>query len=185
MPLVFLRRPRSTGVLFWYRIFFCLVSIRRRCIIATKEIKREGGQGKRTGHRSAAQEERADAVREFAIEVARLAANTRCRNVVLLDVRDVSPVTDYMIVATGTSPRQMRTVVDESEELGGPKGFTPIARSGYEGESWILLDFVDVVIHVQSDDARVYYDLDNLWGDARRVDWQAGMPQPQVAGATA
>ena len=158
---------------------------RRRCVIATKENKRDEIKGGRTGHRSAAQEQRADAVRDFAVEVARLAATTRCRHVVLLDVRNIAPVTDYMVVATGTSPRQMRAVVDEAEELGGPKGFTPIARAGYEGESWILCDFVDILIHVQSDEARVYYDLDNLWGDARRVDWQTGMPEPQPASATA
>ena len=119
-------------------------------------------------------------MREFAIDAARLAANTRCRNVVLLDVRSLSPVTDYMIIATGTSTRQMRTVVDEVEEMGAPRGFSSMSRSGYEGESWVLLDFVDMIIHVMNDDARVYYDLDNLWGEAKRVDWQTGMPQPKA-----
>ena len=126
---------------------------------------------------ASAQQERAESIRAFAIEAARLAANTRCRNVVLLDVRSLSPVTDYMIVATGTSPRQMRTVLDDEEEFGTPRGFAPISRSGYEGENWMLLDFVDVIVHVFSEEARVFYDLDNLWGDAKRVDWQAGMAQ--------
>ena len=122
------------------------------------------------------QEARAEDVRAFAVELARLSFNTRCRNVAVLDVRGLSPVTDFMVVATGTSPRQMRTVVDEAEELAASKGYSAITRSGYEGESWILVDFVDVVVHVLSDESRVYYDLDNLWGDAKRVDWQAGMP---------
>ena len=50
--------------------------------------------------------------------------------------------------------------------------FSPLARSGYEGETWMLLDCVDVLVHVFNDMARHYYDLDGLWGDAKRVQWQ-------------
>jgi ribosome-associated protein len=116
---------------------------------------------------------RNDAARGFAIDAARLAANTRCHNVVLLDVRGISPVTDYMIVATGTSPRQMRTVCDEIAELGEKVGYSPLASNGMEGETWMLIDCVDVVVHVFSQDARQFYDLDNLWGDAAKVEWNA------------
>src|SRR5687767_3010689 len=110
--------------------------------------------------------QRIQAAREFAIEAARLAANTRCHNVVVLDVTGLSPVTDFFILATGTSPRQMRTVIDEVSELGEARNFAPYMNSGYEGEQWILVDFIDVVLHVFSQDARQFYDLDNLWGDA-------------------
>jgi ribosome-associated protein len=110
--------------------------------------------------------------RAFAIEAARVAANTRCHQVVVLDVSNLSPVTDFFVIASGTSARQMRTVVEEIEELGLAKGIKPLSRSGREGETWILLDFVDVIVHVFSDAARALYDLDNLWGDARRVTWQ-------------
>lgn len=117
-----------------------------------------------------------DAAREFAIEAARLAANTRCHQVNVLDVRGVSPVTDFFVIASGTSARQMRAVADQIEELALPKGQRAMSRSGYEGENWILLDFVDVIVHIFSPEARIYYDLDNLWGDARRVEWQSGTP---------
>lgn len=113
-----------------------------------------------------------EAARQFAIDAARLAANTRCHDVVVLDVRNLSPVTDYFVLATGTSPRQMRTVCDQVEEMAQPKGHVPIARSGYEGESWMLIDFVDVIVHIFSADARQYYDLDHLWGDAVQVAWK-------------
>jgi len=116
--------------------------------------------------------DRAEASRQFAIDTARLAANTRCHNVVVLDVRGLSPVTDYYVVATGTSARQMRTVMDDLEELGTARGYAPISRSGYEGETWLLCDMVDVVVHVFNQDARMFYDLDNLWGDAQRIDWK-------------
>jgi ribosome-associated protein len=112
-----------------------------------------------------------DAARQFAIDAARLAAHTRCRDVLVLDVRGLSPVTDYMIVATGTSPRQMRTVCDDIAEMGETVNYTPLASNGTEGETWMLIDFVDVVIHVFSQDAREFYDLDNLWGDAPKVEW--------------
>ncbi len=108
--------------------------------------------------------------RRFAIEAARVAANTRCHNVVVLDVSNLSPVTDFFVIASGTSARQMRTVVEDIEELGLSRGSRGLARSGLEGETWMLLDFVDVIVHVFNDSARAFYDLDNLWGDARRVD---------------
>lgn len=130
------------------------------------------------------QDARADSARAFAIEAARLAANTRCHNVVLMDVRELSPVTDFFVLASGTSARQMRTVVDEIEEMGAAIDQKAIARSGYEGESWIVLDFVDVIVHVFSDEARMFYDLDNLWGDAKRIAWQPeGAAQPAVQSA--
>ena len=116
--------------------------------------------------------DRTEAARAFAIEAARLAANTRCHDVTVLDVRGLCPVADFFVIASGTSARQMRTVVDEIQELGDAKNFSPLARSGYEGEQWMLLDCVDVLVHVFSGTARYYYDLDGLWGDAKRVQWQ-------------
>ncbi len=118
------------------------------------------------------------AAREFAIEAARLAANTRCQNVVVLDVRKSSPVTDFFVIGTGTSARQMRTVVDEVEELAAERQWQPMSRAGYEGDTWILVDFVDVIVHVFNESARDYYDLEGLWGDAKRVEWrEAGQRQ--------
>jgi ribosome-associated protein len=112
--------------------------------------------------------------RQFAIEAARLAANTRCHNVVLLDVRGISPVTDYMVLATGTSPRQMRTVCDDLAEMAQEQhGEHPLSEDVDQSENWMLIDFVDVVLHVFSQDARQFYDLDSLWGDAKVVDWNA------------
>jgi ribosome-associated protein len=118
--------------------------------------------------------------RRFAIDTARLAANTRCHNVVVLDVTDISPVTDFYVIATGTSARQMRTVCDDAVEQAESRDYRPMSTAGYEGDSWLLVDFVDVVLHVFNEQSRGYYDLDNLWGDASRVDWQPdGASNPQ------
>ena len=115
--------------------------------------------------------------RQFAIEAARLAANTRCHNVVLLDVRGISPVTDYLVIATGTSPRQMRTVCDDLEEWAGERGVRAFNSDGSESESWMLIDFVDVVVHVFNQESRSFYDLDSLWGDGKRVEWNETVSQ--------
>jgi ribosome-associated protein len=123
-------------------------------------------------HTQTKAEDRTTAARQFAVEAARLAADTHCHSVVVLDVRGISPVTDFFILATGTSPRQMRSVADEIAELGQKHSYAPLSTNGYEGHAWILVDFVDVVLHIFSGDARTYYDLDNLWGDAQRVEWE-------------
>ena len=99
---------------------------------------------------------------------------------VILDVSAISPVADFFVVATGTSPRQMRTVCDEVADLGEPRGYKSFNQAGYEGDAWILTDFIDVVFHVFSQEARLFYDLDALWGDAPRVNWQEGQPAPQA-----
>ena len=117
-------------------------------------------------------QQRSEAARQFAIDVARLAANTRCHNVVVLDVRGVSPVTDYFVLATGTSPRQMKTVCDEAGEFGETRDYSPLSQCGTDGDQWMLIDFVDVVLHVFNQESRMFYDLDGLWGDAKRVEWK-------------
>jgi ribosome-associated protein len=119
-------------------------------------------------------EKKKDAAREFALEAAKLAAHTRCHNVVVLNVRGLSPICDFFVLASGTSARQMRSVADEIVELGEKMNSKSIHTDGYDGESWILVDFVDVVVHLFSDEARSYYDLDNLWGDADRIEIPKG-----------
>lgn len=119
-------------------------------------------------------ESRIEQARQFAMEAAKLAAHTRCHNVAVLDVRGLSPVCDFFVLASGTSARQMRSVADDIVELGEQHHHAPLHQDGYEGESWILLDTVDVVVHIFSDEARAYYDLDNLWGDAARTEIPGG-----------
>ena len=118
------------------------------------------------------QQAQMEAARRFAIQSARLAVNTRCTNVAVLDVSGISPVTDFLVLATGTSPRQMKTVCDELEEMAEGQNEKPLSRVGDDSASWTCIDFVDVVVHVFSQDARGYYDLDGMWGDAAHVAWR-------------
>lgn len=112
--------------------------------------------------------------RTFAIDAARLLADTRCNHIVVLDVTGISPVTDFLVIGTGTSPRQMKTACDDVEEMAGGRDFKALSRAGDNGAQWTCVDFVDVVVHIFIQDARQFYDLESMWGDAKRVEWQRG-----------
>jgi len=108
---------------------------------------------------------------EFALAAARIADSRHCADVTVLDLRGISPATDYYVIATGTSDRQMRTVCDEISAAGREQGFRRFGRAGYDQARWILLDFVEVVVHVFDSEGRDYYDLELLWGDAKKIDY--------------
>ena len=109
--------------------------------------------------------------RRFATETARIAAEHQAENLVVLDVRGISPVTDYFVIGSGTSERQMRAVFEAIRAYGATVGERPIGTAGYDTATWMLLDFVDVVIHIFAPKYREYYDLELLWGDAPKVAW--------------
>jgi ribosome-associated protein len=108
----------------------------------------------------------------FALAAAQLADGRHCSDIVVLDLKGKSPATDYFVIATGTSDRQMRAVADEICESAKKQGLQRFGRAGYEQARWILLDFIDVVIHIFDREYRDYYDLELLWGDARRLKWE-------------
>lgn len=107
--------------------------------------------------------------RKFALAAAKLASERHCEDIVVLDLKGSSPATDYFVIATGTSDRQMKTVSDEVSELARQSGLSRFGRAGYEQARWILLDFIDVVVHIFDTEYRDYYDLELLWGDAKKM----------------
>ena len=109
---------------------------------------------------------------EFAKEAARIADDSRSQDVIVLDLRGLSSVTDFFVIATGTSDRQMRAIIDQIEEYGKRVGQSRYGVSGYDTATWLLADYIDVVIHLFDADRRQYYDLELLWGDAPRVEWR-------------
>ena len=111
-------------------------------------------------------------VRAFAVEAARLLADSKCTDVTLLDVRGHSQVCDYVVIGTGTSQRQMRSVAQEAEELGEAQGIRAYRSTRDAGTTWVLVDFVETVVHLFEPDQRLYYDLELLWGAAARVEWK-------------
>ncbi|OHB58938.1 MAG: ribosome silencing factor [Planctomycetes bacterium RBG_13_44_8b] len=107
--------------------------------------------------------------KKFALKAAKIAIERNCTDVVLLDLKGKSPATDYFLIATGTSDRQIRTVADEITQFGYEHKFKIFGRAGYEQGKWVLLDFVDVVVHLFDEEFRQYYDLELLWGDAEKL----------------
>lgn len=114
----------------------------------------------------------AEAARQFAIDAARLMTDEKCEDVVVLDLRGVSPVCDFFVIGTGTSDRQMRAVADHVEQLGKSIDDPPYGVNGLEEGVWIIVDFVDVVVHLFDAERRLYYDLESLWGDGTVVKWE-------------
>lgn len=111
-------------------------------------------------------------LRDFAIEAARLLKDLRCEDVVLLDVRGLSQVCDYVLIASGTSEKQMRSVADDLKDLGNEHRH-PVFRSNRDTAStWIVVDFVDVVAHLFEPEVRGYYAIEELWSDAEPVSWE-------------
>jgi ribosome-associated protein len=113
-----------------------------------------------------------DVARELAIEAARMADDDHCEDIVVLDLRGVSPVTDYFVIATGTSDRQIRGTSGHIARMGRTRGQKVWKTAGEEKGDWIVMDFVDVVVHLFDMDHREYYDLELMWGEAPRVEWQ-------------
>lgn len=107
--------------------------------------------------------------KKFALAAAKIAAERHCSDIVVLDLTGMSPATDFFVIATGTSNRQMRTVADEISEAAKELGLQRFGRAGYEQARWILLDYIDVVVHIFDNEYRNYYDLELLWGDAKRL----------------
>ncbi|HEX9235830.1 MAG TPA: ribosome silencing factor [Actinomycetota bacterium] len=103
---------------------------------------------------------------------ARAASSKQAEAVVVLDVRELITITDYFVIASGASDRQVDTIADEVVKTLKGRGVRPVRKEGEVGSRWILLDFVDFVVHVFRREERDYYRLDNLWADAPLIDWE-------------
>lgn len=111
-----------------------------------------------------------DRARHLALAAARIAGETRGTDVRVLDLRGLTDVFDYFVVATGSSRRQLHAMADEIEK-GVKHDLHDRKRGGegYEEGRWIVLDYGDVMVHLFDAEAREYWDLEHLWGDARQV----------------
>lgn len=89
----------------------------------------------------------------------------------MLDLREVSSFADYFLICSGGNMRQIQAIADEIEQQGKKQGEFPLSVEGYNNAEWVLLDYGDLLIHIFSEKARVYYDLERLWRDAKPVTW--------------
>ena len=109
---------------------------------------------------------------DFACLAARAASAKQGEGVLVLDVRELITITDYFVIASGASDRQVKTIADEVVKALRKDGTKPVRIEGEAGSRWVLLDFVDFVVHVFHQDERDHYRLERLWIDAPRVQWE-------------
>ncbi|HNQ88587.1 MAG TPA: ribosome silencing factor [Verrucomicrobiota bacterium] len=108
--------------------------------------------------------------RTLALRCRELAEDKKAEDVVVLDVRRLSSVADYFVIATGSSEPHLRAIMDEIvEKLHEERGEQPHATDGTVETQWVVLDYFDVMVHLMRDGVRQKYDLESLWGDAPRV----------------
>ena len=111
---------------------------------------------------------------DLAIAIAQVIEETRGKDIRVLDLRSVTEVFDYFVIATGSSRRQMHAVSDEIERIVKANwGDEKRGIEGYNESRWIVLDYGDVVVQLFDSDSRDYWDLEHLWGDAKRVELPA------------
>ncbi|MCW2724722.1 MAG: iojap-like protein [Frankiales bacterium] len=102
---------------------------------------------------------------ELALAAAQAAADKLAQDILLLDVSEQLVITDVFLLASAPSDRQVKAVVDEIEDRLRAMGAKPVRREGAEEGRWVLLDFGEIVVHVQHEEERVYYALERLWKD--------------------
>jgi ribosome-associated protein len=123
--------------------------------------------------------------RKLALLCRELADNKKAEDIVILDVRDLSTVTDYFVIASGTSEPHLRAILDEiTDKLREDHGLRPRAVDGTLPAAWVVLDYFDVIIHIMRGDVRERYDLETLWGDAPRVRLRKRAPRAAKSAKT-
>ena len=108
--------------------------------------------------------------RKLALLCREFADNKKAEDIIILDVRKISSVTDYFVIASGTSEPHLRAIVEEiTDQLRQEHNLHPRAVDGTIHGAWVVLDFFDVIVHVMRPDVRERYDLEGLWGDAKAL----------------
>ncbi len=108
------------------------------------------------------------------IDALKIAANAaddkKAHDLVALDISEIATFADYFLLCTGDSSRQIQAIADEVEQRLKAFGIRPSHVEGYQNAEWILMDYLDLVIHIFSKNARAYYDLERLWRDGKKLD---------------
>ena len=113
---------------------------------------------------------------ELAQACAKAADETKAENIRILDMRGVSNLTDFMVVCSGSSMPQLRAILrDVAGKVEEEHGVKPVHSEGKADTRWVVLDFIDVMVHVMHQELRDFYGLEDLWKDAKEVDWQAAV----------
>jgi ribosome-associated protein len=109
---------------------------------------------------------------ERACLAASIAAENKGRDVLVLDMRGITPLYDFFVLATGASRRQIHTVTEEIDAAMREHHEERLSIEGYTASKWVVQDYGDVVVHVFDEPTRQYYAIEELWADAPRIDWE-------------
>ena len=104
---------------------------------------------------------------------AKAAESKKASDLRVLDLREVTSFTDYFVICTAANPRQGHAIADEIHKELKDTGELPVSMEGYEQADWILMDYGDFIVHIFSETARAYYDLERLWRHAKTLDLAA------------
>ncbi|WP_240928231.1 ribosome silencing factor [Thalassoroseus pseudoceratinae] len=108
-----------------------------------------------------------------ACRCARICEDLRGRDTLVLEMIGITPIFDYFVITTGTNRRQMHALSDEVSKLQRTSGTAKRGSEGYDESTWIVQDYGDIILHVFTEESREMYDLESLWADAKRIDWQS------------
>jgi ribosome-associated protein len=108
---------------------------------------------------------------DLAVQCAHTAEDNKARDIVILDMRAITPLYDYLLLCTGASRRQIHTLAEEMDATLRAAGEKRTTIEGYEASKWVVQDYGDIVVHVFDQDTRAYYALEDLWADAPKIDW--------------
>jgi ribosome-associated protein len=109
---------------------------------------------------------------ESAISAARVSDSMKATEIEVLDMTGIFDLADFFVLATCQSERQLKAVAAEIENILTERGLKKLGVEGWDRGGWLLLDFDEVIVHLFTETARDYYQLENLWGDAEKVNWQ-------------
>ena len=110
-----------------------------------------------------------------------MADDKKAQRITILDLTGFEFVAGCFVICSGANPRQIKTIADELSHQMKKRGTFPLGVEGRGEARWVLMDFGDVVVHVFSEEARAFYDLELLWGDAPRIEWQTEAASPVSA----
>ncbi len=119
-----------------------------------------------------------DQALERALVAARVAEDNRGRDIVVLDMRELTTLFDFFVIASGTSRRQLHAMSEEIDRALEALGDHRLGVEGFQQSRWILMDYGDIVVHLFDAETRAYYALEELWGHAKRVPWEPRVSIP-------
>lgn len=110
-----------------------------------------------------------DQIKEMAFDIANLIDDKKGEDIIMLDLQKLSVIADYFIIATGNSERQVVAIADHIEDELSKRGIEPVGKEGKNSGRWVVIDYLDTVVHIFHKEERNYYNLERIWNDAKKI----------------